>query len=121
MSGLTLPWPPSGNRYWRHSGKGVYLNPEALAYRHEVAATVWAAKGRGEFVPMGDKRLRVVATYYEPDRRRRDLDNFWKQLADALEEAGAFADDGQIDDLHLVRGGVRKGAPCVEVCIEEVA
>jgi crossover junction endodeoxyribonuclease RusA len=120
MQKVTIPFPPSGNRYWRHSGNRVYLNPEAKKYRKLVDAEIWYEKIIGEFTPMGDKRLRVVATYYEPDKRRRDLDNFWKQLADALEHAGAFADDGNIDDLRLVRGGVDKEHPRVVVEIYSI-
>ena len=42
---------------------------------------------------------------------RIDLDNRVKPLQDALAAAGAFANDEQIDDLHVRRGPVsREGA-----------
>jgi len=47
---------------------------------------------------------------FPPDRRRRDLDNIAKPVLDALEHAGVYLDDSQIDLLltqrrEIVRGG----------------
>ena len=36
---------------------------------------------------------------FPPDRRRRDLDNLQKPLLDALQHAGVYEDDSQIDLL----------------------
>lgn len=38
-----------------------------------------------------------------PDRRARDLDNILKALLDALAHAGVYADDSEIDELHIYR------------------
>jgi crossover junction endodeoxyribonuclease RusA len=56
---------------------------------------------------------------YPPDRRTRDLGNLDKALSDALQFAGVIADDGDIDDLHYIRGGVYKGGR-LKVMIEEI-
>ncbi len=40
---------------------------------------------------------------FPPDRRRRDLDNLLKSVLDALEHAGVYADDSQIDLLVTKR------------------
>lgn len=48
-----------------------------------------------------------------PDRRRRDLDNALKGTLDALEKAGVYNDDGQIDKLSIERGEVVKGGALV--------
>jgi len=48
--------------------------------------------------------VRVVVR--PPDGRRRDLDNVGKALLVALEHAGAYRDDAQIDRLLLERGEV---------------
>jgi len=61
---------------------------------------------------------------FPPDRRRRDLDNLLKSVLDALEHAGLYADDSQIDLLvtrrrMLVSGGkliVCVGALPLRVC-----
>lgn len=63
--------------------------------------------------------LAVVCEVFPPDNRRRDLDNTWKPLADALTHAGVWQDDSQIIDLRLVRGEVRQGGQVV-VSISEV-
>lgn len=44
-------------------------------------------------------RLSVEIDAHPPDRRRRDLDNLQKPLLDALEYAGVYEDDSQIDRL----------------------
>jgi crossover junction endodeoxyribonuclease RusA len=46
------------------------------------------------------------------DRRASDLDNRLKALCDALEHAGVFDDDEQIDELVIVRGPIVKGGEC---------
>lgn len=99
MIALTLPWPPSVNHYLTHTRTGARLTPAAKAYRLEVLV-IWkrlrAAKQAG--------RLSVQITAHPPDKRKRDLDNLFKQTLDALQHAGAYADDNQIDVLAIRRG-----------------
>ena len=107
---LTLPYPPSINHYWRKVGPGVLVSKEGRLYRERVRnllADSGAAPMRG--------RLRLNVVVYMPDRRRRDLDNILKCLADSLVHAGAMLDDSQIDDWRIVRGPV---APPGEVVVE---
>ena len=63
-------------------------------------------------------RLYVTITAYQPDNRRRDLDNLPKAILDALQHAGVYEDDSQIDELRIGRG-LDKESPRVEVAIEE--
>jgi crossover junction endodeoxyribonuclease RusA len=44
-------------------------------------------------------RIAMVMDVYPPDRRRRDIDNLQKGPLDAMEHAGVYADDSQIDWL----------------------
>lgn len=61
-------------------------------------------------------RIAVTLTCYQPDRRKRDLDNLPKSVLDALTHAGIWHDDGQIDDLRIVRAAVESpGRVVVEV------
>jgi crossover junction endodeoxyribonuclease RusA len=46
---------------------------------------------------------------FPPDRRRRDLDNIQKPVLDALEHAGVYEDDSQIDLLVTCRREVVPG------------
>ena len=113
---LSLPFPPTGNHATKHGRNGAHwTTPEARSYRAHVSAQVQAldaAKGI-----LGS--LAVVAEIYPPDRRKRDMDNTWKTLADCLTHAGVWMDDFQINDLRLVRREVRKGGQVV-VHIEEL-
>ena len=104
---ITLPWPPSVNRYWRHVGARVLLSENGRKYRQHVADLVMVARCSGRF--SADQRLMVDITANPPDRRRRDLDNIPKALLDALEAAGVMPDDEQIDSMTIVRGAVLKG------------
>lgn len=104
---LILPWPPSINTYWRHTwkkgggiGSGrVYITDQGQAFRELVGWECKAQKARKH----GKARVRVVLNAYPPDRRRRDLDNVLKPLLDALQHAGLYDDDSQIDRLEIHR------------------
>ena len=103
---LELPFPPTGNHYKRLkvvNGKPQwYLTKQAKSF-HEL---VWgAAVGKERFA---GERLRVSVTLHAPDRRHYDIDNRAKVLLDALQTAGVYENDRQIDELHLLRGDVRK-------------
>jgi crossover junction endodeoxyribonuclease RusA len=122
---FALPWPPSVNTYWRHIILGgkfkkaraqTLLSEQGREYRVAVQRAILEAK-----VPRGavSGRLAVHATAYPPDRRARDLDNLWKGCLDSLKHAGVIADDGDIDDLHIVRGPVRPGG-CLVLAVAEI-
>lgn len=94
---LTLPIPPSMNRYWRSIDRGrVIISKEGREYRERVIALC-----------RGCKRLTgplwVRIEFYPPDKRRRDLDNLLKPLLDALAYGGVYEDDSQIDRLEISR------------------
>ena len=106
---IILPWPPSENRYRRTIRMGNQCRPiisrEGRAYRKAVQSVVLATSEPWPLLG----RLAVEITACPPDRRRRDLDNVLKATLDALEHAGVYEDDYQIDDLHIMRGCVVKG------------
>lgn len=103
-----LPMPPSVNHYWRHSRAGVYLSETGRKYRAEVLKVC-----KSPIVLFPNQRLAVTVTLYPKTRGKFDLDNKMKGLLDALEKAGVYADDAQIDRLIICRGGVRDKAGCV--------
>lgn len=88
---ITLPFPPSVNRYWRHVGARTLISREGRDYRKQVCTQL-----AGQFRQPACGPLEVELHLYPPDRRRRDWDNFQKAVWDALQHAGAYFDDSQI-------------------------
>lgn len=97
---LTLPWPPSVNHYYRRVGARTLISREGRRYRKAVCALLG---GGGPRKPPAGGRIALAMDAFPPDRRRRDLDNLLKATQDALEHAGVYADDGQIDRLAVAR------------------
>jgi len=111
---LTLPYPPSVNHYWRMARGRFYISPEGRAYRDAVILMLLHMPDRRAFSKSA--RLKVSISLHPPDRRRRDLDNALKAILDALQYAGVYADDCQIDDLHIVRAQpVKPGVATVSI------
>lgn len=99
---LSLPYPPSINHYWRHNRGRTHISAEGKFYRERILARLLAdpqAPLHGRL----EGRLAVTILVSPPDNRRRDLDNVQKALFDALQHAGLYRDDEQIDDIHIMR------------------
>lgn len=111
---ITLPMPPSVNHYWRHGRNGTYISAEGKAYRTEVLR-----RCKSPVVLYPHQRLAVTLTLHANSRRPYDVDNRMKSILDALEKAGVYGNDGQIDRLFVLRGEVRDTAAC-EVRIEVI-
>ena len=77
------------------------LSKKARDYRANVLQCL-----REHHQPMRKERLSVTIWVYPPDKRKRDLDNISKGVLDALTHASVWLDDGQIDDLRIVRQAV---------------
>ena len=99
----------------------MYVSEKGRLYRLDVLATMLSLQSLGlrPFGKFGKSRLKVEVKMFPPDRKRRDLDNVWKALLDAMQHAGLYDDDEQIDDLRIVRRGVVKHGK-VEVDIEVI-
>ena len=106
---LVLPYPPSNNSYYRHVGAKVLISAKGRAYRKAVAQAIALNNGKA----MAPGRYGVELTVHREDRRRCDLDNLCKGLFDSLTEAGVWEDDSLVDDLRIIRGGVKKPGECV--------
>ena len=104
---IMLPWPPSINHYWRHFRGRTVISQEGRAFRANVCALL--AGGGGMRKPPAGGRIALAMDAFPPDRRQRDLDNLQKPVLDALEHAGAYEDDSQIDLLVTRRGEVTPG------------
>jgi len=93
-----LPWPPSLNHYYRHVGPRVLISKAGRLYREAAVARL-----RGLLPKPLDGPVRLLAEFYPPDFRRRDLDNLLKCVQDALTFARVYHDDSQIAELHAFK------------------
>lgn len=111
---ITLPWPPSVNRYWRRAGNHTHISNEGRAWRTDAAVSMLRAQRFGE------SRVSVSIEAYPPDKRRRDLDNVLKAVLDALQTGQIFNDDAQVDDLRIIRREVRQNQGGVVITVGEM-
>lgn len=112
MTPVTLPYPPSANRYWRHFRGRVVVSSAAKKYRKSAAELALAAG----LTPL-DGPVVVRLAVYRP-ARRGDLDNTLKVLLDSLRGA-AYHDDAQIVRIEASRfEGPRN--PRVEFSVEAI-
>lgn len=111
---IQLPLPPSVNTYWRKSPHGMYITQQGKDFRKQVAEII----AERQCLKFGTSRLFMAVRLCMRDKRGSDLDNRLKALCDALEHAGVFDDDEQIDELCIVRGPIVKGGQCFVVISE---
>jgi crossover junction endodeoxyribonuclease RusA len=90
---IILPYPPSVNTYWRNWRGRMVISTKGRAYKSLVET---ACEEQGVEQLRGP--VAVAGVVVAPDRRRRDLDNLWKALLDALKGL-AFEDDSMIHRL----------------------
>lgn len=119
---LTLPFPPSVNGYWRSPNKGssrgrTLVSERGRAFQTEAIAQVMEQLRRQPKPISAD--ISVAVVFYPPTKARRDLDNFFKALFDAMTQAGVWLDDSQIKHIDAKWGAVIKGGK-VELRISEV-
>lgn len=101
---VTFPYPPSVNGYWR-----AFMGRQIISKRGRIYRKNCIALFAGKKVEKFTTPVSVDATLFQPDKRRRDLDNYLKGLLDATVTVGLIADDSLIHELHLRWGGLRKG------------
>ena len=90
---LTLPVPPSANKYWLYGGGRVRTSPEAKAYKDAVRLLTKCDMIHG--------RVAVNVSVFRP-AKRGDLDNYLKVMLDALEGV-LYENDKQITEIHAFR------------------
>lgn len=112
---ISLPWPPSNNRYYRHNRGRTHISAEGQAYRAKVAEIIKTSL----LDIMTASPLRVRIECHVPDRRRRDLDNLQKAAFDALTKAGFWQDDVQVVDYRVLKMPQCKGGK-LELIVTEL-
>lgn len=111
---LALPYPPSVNNYLRANGRKRFIAERVKLFRAEVKVICFNAR-----CPQFTGRLAMHIELRPPTKRLMDIDNALKAPLDALQHAGVYADDSQIDDLRIVRGPVCEGGELI-VSVAEI-
>jgi crossover junction endodeoxyribonuclease RusA len=115
---FTLPLGPSDNDYYGSvkgtGGRKRYIKPAGVAFRQEVWLALKLAK-----IPKLTGRLWVTVRIFPKTRGRTDPLNRAKALMDAMQHAGLYDDDEQLDDSRFIRSPVFSGGKC-EVMIGEI-
>lgn len=116
-----LPWPPSVNCYIRRGNNRSYMTKKGKEFRDEVINEVAERDSSVWKTPRValSGRLAIHIELTAPDKRKRDIDNHVKAVLDALEHAGAYVNDSQIDELRVKRLHVESPGAC-DVTITEL-
>ena len=88
-------YPPSVNRLWRYTSRGVYRTKQYTAYLSDCA------KLHPMTEPPFDTPVKVWIYAAPPDNRIRDLDNLAKCLLDTLQHINAITNDHLVHELHM--------------------
>lgn len=111
LPGPPLPWKRA------NSFEGRRFTPKEQRAYQRTLAFAFLAKRPQDWPLKARYALLVEATF--TDHRWHDLDNMGKQVMDALNKV-AWADDSQVDDLHVKRMPPSKTAPGLSVRIETI-
>lgn len=117
LRGLILPMPPSSNRYWEHASvysrkrrkytAVTYVSKEAKAYRLAIAELALIKRFR--FWTEKSLYMKILVC---PPANRGDCHNYGKVLLDAMQDAGVFVNDSQVE-VEIRRGPVINGGRVV--------
>lgn len=111
---LTLPVPPSANRWWRSVGHRVLLSREARQYK---AATALRCLAHRVVMVRPPRQVSVSLVWYRA-KRQGDLDKRLGILLDALQGL-AYENDSQVIELHA-RRDEDADRPRVEVTVTDL-
>lgn len=103
---LSLPFPPSANVYYRRARNVTYLSEQGKRFKQQVSEIV------AEHGQKLSGRLSVYITLAAPTKRKYDIDNRIKATLDALQDAGVFDDDEQVDFIQVNRLKPYRGGGC---------
>jgi Holliday junction resolvase RusA-like endonuclease len=111
MIEFSLPFPPSVNSLF--GGGSAQKRFKSKKYKE------WEKSCPVIPMVMLDKPVTITLTYFLPDMRLRDIDNYSKAVIDKMVNDGVLMDDNFkiIQELIARFGGVDKGNPRVEARI----
>lgn len=115
---VTLPFPPSVNRMYGRSMCGrVYLLKAGEKYKAEVATMLLMSgfNKRGGIL----EKVKISIKVFEPDFRKRDIDNLLKASLDSM-KGYVYGDDWQISEIAIARHSVDRERPRLECDINTI-
>lgn len=96
---------------WKHRRVRLITSPEVQNWEKVVQSGVM---GMGKI----DGPVKMEIVIYNPDLRKRDLDNQLCSINDAIKGILFEEDDGKVlQDIHIKWGGVDKNNPRAEITI----
>jgi crossover junction endodeoxyribonuclease RusA len=103
------------NTMWRNFRGHTVMSKAGRDFRENVIQFVID----NNIPKFGDKKLKITLILRPRDKRKIDIDNRIKAVLDALEHAGVFDDDFQVDHIEMIRGEPIKNG-LLHVFIEEI-
>jgi len=113
---IIVPWPATLNDYYRamvatKDGRIIYtkygkpvctniLTKKARDYRTSIKATIWDKIGKLND-PIYYEATGIALYMFPPDKRRRDIDNYFKGLFDGFTKCSFWADDNIVKSVHV--------------------
>lgn len=110
--------PPSNNKFMGRGSKQY----QAFTYQKEKQKWAWLVRAAVKKKPIKPIEKAIVnITYYFPDERKRDPDNYsGKFILDGLTKAGIIKDDSFNNIKLVLAGRVDRENPRTEIIIKEV-
>ena len=119
MQFYLLPFPPSINRLYRYTNKGVYKTAAWNAWRDN--AIYFISQQKSERAPTIEHKVAVEMAAGRPDKRKRDLDNLTKATFDFLQTdipGGRIIKDDSLIERYEVYWA--SGVVGIQVMIKEL-
>lgn len=111
---LELPVVLSANQCYRAVGRMVKISKKGRENKKSLVASVHDQLGGIPDPLMGD--ISIIVRVYPKDKRKRDLDNYFKMLFDALTAAQVWGDDSQVKHIDATMCEIVKfGKTIVEI------
>ena len=90
---IHIPFPPSVNMMYRQTPRGIRLSTYGREYKDQVTDLIELKFPKLRLPEENrDKELTMYARFYQPDRRRRDMDNLLKASLDVVSGILRFDD-----------------------------
>jgi crossover junction endodeoxyribonuclease RusA len=113
-----LPFPPSVNTYWKKWNNRMVISPRGRQYKKDVTDMLLPYRVTREVD--SDAYFHLYVRLFMPDLRKRDPDNYFKSICDAIQESGIIKNDNQIKDHRIRDVGLSRPNGYAEILLIEL-